>query len=76
MPYRSESTHIVSWCIGHLVGLADTGAYGDYAKWRLSDLPILLGKWETVVAKDEQKQFNILRGLTKCKDVILFLFYH
>jgi len=67
--YIEGAGYIVSWCVGHLVGLADAGAYGDYAKWRLSDLPILPGKWETVVAKDKQKQFNILRGLMNRKDV-------
>ena len=32
----------VSWCVGHLAGLADADAYNpDYAKWRYDDLPIL-----------------------------------
>ena len=30
----------VSWCVGHLAGLADADAYNpDYAKWRYDDLP-------------------------------------
>ena len=34
---------LISWCIGHLVGLADAAAYDDrYKKWRYEDLPILL----------------------------------
>lgn len=33
---------IVSWCIGHLVGLADAGSYDErFKKWRYDDLPIL-----------------------------------
>ena len=33
---------LISWCIGHLVGLADAAAYDDrYKKWRYEDLPIL-----------------------------------
>ena len=31
---------LISWCIGHLVGLADAAAYDDrYKKWRYEDLP-------------------------------------
>ena len=32
----------VSWCVGHLAGLADADSYDPkYAKWRYDDLPIL-----------------------------------
>ena len=32
----------VSWCVGHLAGLADADTYDPkYAKWRYDDLPIL-----------------------------------
>jgi len=67
--YIEGAGYIMSWCVGHLVGLADASAYGDYAKWRLSDLPILPRKWETVVADDKKKQFEILRKLMNRKDV-------
>ena len=31
----------VSWCVGHLAGLADADSYDPkYAKWRHDDLPI------------------------------------
>lgn len=34
--------YLVSWCVGHLVELAQQEAYGEtYAKWRLENLPIL-----------------------------------
>ena len=34
----------VSWCVGHLAGLADADSYDPkYAKWRYDDLPILWG---------------------------------
>ena len=33
----------VSWCVGHLAGLADADSYDPkYAKWRYDDLPNLL----------------------------------
>ena len=34
--------YIVSWCVGHLVELADASSYDErYAKWRYDDLPIV-----------------------------------
>ena len=60
----------VSWCVGHLAGLADTHAYNpDYAKWRYDDLPILPEPWQMVVSKDKKKQFNILKQLMNAPDV-------
>ena len=36
----------VSWCVGHLAGLADADSYDPkYAKWRYDDLPILPEHW-------------------------------
>ena len=40
--YMEGNNYIVSWCVGHLVGLADASSYDErYAKWRYSDLPIV-----------------------------------
>ena len=40
--YFENGEWLISWCIGHLVGLADAAAYDDrYKKWRYEDLPIL-----------------------------------
>jgi DNA topoisomerase-3 len=61
--------YVVSWCVGHLVGLADAGAYGDFKKWRQDDLPILPEEWKTAVADDKRKQFDILRSLMDRPDV-------
>ena len=52
----------VSWCVGHLAGLADAATYNpDYAKWRYDDLPILPEHWQMVVGADKKKQFDILK---------------
>jgi len=67
--YTEGSGYIVSWCVGHLAGLADASVYGDYGKWRQEDLPILPTEWKTTVTADKQKQFNILRGLMSRDDV-------
>jgi DNA topoisomerase-3 len=67
--YLEGSGYIVSWCVGHLVRLADAEAYGDYQKWRREDLPILPDRWQTVIAADRQRQFDILYALMERPDV-------
>ena len=60
----------VSWCVGHLAGLADADSYDSkYAKWRYDDLPILPEHWQMVVGKDKKKQFDILKKLMNAPDV-------
>lgn len=60
----------VSWCVGHLAGLADADSYDPrYAKWRYDDLPILPTDWQMVVGKDKKKQFDILKKLMNAPDV-------
>ena len=60
----------VSWCVGHLAGLADADTYNpDYAKWRYDDLPILPEHWQMVVGADKKKQFDILKRLMNAPDV-------
>ena len=60
----------VSWCVGHLAGLADADTYDPkYAKWRYDDLPILPEHWQMVVGKDKKKQFDILKKLMNAPDV-------
>lgn len=64
------SEHLVSWCYGHLAGLADAGTYDErYAKWKLEDLPILPSPFRFLIAPDKQEQFDILRTLMHRADV-------
>ena len=61
---------LISWCIGHLVGLADAAAYDDrYKKWRYEDLPILPAPFRYVVSEEKAAQFHILRSLMERPDV-------
>ncbi len=61
---------IVSWCVGHLVELAQAAAYDErLAKWRLEDLPILPERWRYAAAQGKTKQLDILRGLLNDKAV-------
>ena len=60
----------VSWCVGHLAGLADADSYDPkYAKWRYDDLPILPSDWRMSVGQDKKKQFDILKSLLCAPDV-------
>lgn len=61
---------LISWCIGHLVGLADAAAYDDrYKKWRYEDLPILPNPFRYVVSEEKATQFHILCSLMERPDV-------
>ena len=66
--YLEGNDYIVSWCVGHLVGLADASSYDErYAKWRYDDLPIVPEEWLFEVPKDKAQQFKVLRDLMKDK---------
>lgn len=68
--YLEGNNYIVSWCVGHLVGLADASSYDErFTKWRYSDLPIVPEEWLFEVPKDKQKQFKVLRDLMRDKRV-------
>jgi DNA topoisomerase-3 len=68
--YTEGTGYVVSWCVGHLAGLADPAAYEErFAKWRKGDLPILPGEWKTTLAADKKKQFDILRSLMNRADI-------
>ena len=68
--YMEGNNYIVSWCVGHLVGLADASLYDErYAKWRYDDLPIVPEQWQFEVPKNKAQQFKVLCDLMKDKRV-------
>ena len=68
--YMEGNNYIVSWCVGHLVGLADASSYDErYAKWRYDDLPIVPENWMFEVTRDKAQQFKVLSSLMKDKRV-------
>ena len=39
--YMEGGGYLISWCVGHLVQLAEAAAYGEqYKKWSYDSLPI------------------------------------
>ncbi len=68
--YIEGAGYIVSWCVGHLIGLAEAAAYGEqYKKWSYDSLPILPQEWKYTVAADKGKQFKTLKELMHRADV-------
>ena len=62
--------YLISWCIGHLVGLADAAAYDPaWKKWRYDDLPILPVPFRYEVAPEKAERFAALKALMERPDV-------
>lgn len=68
--YMEGNGYLVSWCVGHLVGLAEPDAYDEsYKKWRRESLPIIPEQWKWEVADDKRTQFKILKDLMFRSDI-------
>ena len=68
--YIEGGGYLISWCVGHLVELAEAAAYGEqYKKWSYESLPILPEEWQYTVSADKEKQFATLKGLMHRADV-------
>ena len=68
--YQEGNGYIVSWCFGHLAGLADANVYDPkYAKWKKEDLPILPQRFKFLVGEDKKTQFELLKHLMHREDV-------
>ena len=68
--YFEGKDYLVSWCIGHLAGLADAEIYDSrFKQWELSQLPIIPEPWRLVVSPDKQKQFRVLKELMARPDI-------
>ena len=68
--YIENGEYIISWCIGHLIALADPTAYNEqYGKWSFEDLPIIPDTFKYKIYPDKQKQFKIVKELMHRKDI-------
>ena len=68
--YYEGNGYRVSWCVGHLIQMANPDAYDEkYAKWKIDDLPIIPSEYQYEVAKATKKQFNTLKKLMNDKEV-------
>ena len=68
--YLAGNGYVVSWCVGHLVELAQPEVYdAKYSKWAYADLPIFPMDWQYEVSAGTKKQFGILKKLMAREDV-------
>ena len=68
--YYEGGGYLVSWCVGHLISLADAVTYNEqYRKWKYDDLPIVPQEWRFIVASGKEQQFSILKDLMHRSDV-------
>ncbi|MFD1886809.1 DNA topoisomerase 3 [Paenibacillus wenxiniae] len=68
--YLEGPTYIVTWALGHLVGLAEPEDYNkQYQKWNLEDLPILPDRMRLKVLRESSHQYKIVQHLMKRNDV-------
>ncbi|WDQ34331.1 DNA topoisomerase III [Paenibacillus marchantiae] len=68
--YMEGPKYIVTWALGHLVGLAEPEDYDKkYATWNLEDLPILPDRTKLKVLKETNHQYKAVQQLMKRQDV-------
>ena len=62
--YLEGNEYLVSWCVGHLVELAQPESYGEaWKKWSYESLPIIPQEWQHEVKSDTKAQYQILKKL-------------
>ena len=69
--YTEGNGYIVSWCVGHLVGLKYPNDYGNGwdQRWSFSQLPMLPEKWQFRVTDSTKAQYELLKNLMNRVDV-------
>src|SRR3954468_19465571 len=69
--HLTGDSHVITWAVGHLVGLAEPDSYDPkLKKWRFADLPIIPPKF-TLVPNDEKskKQLSAVHRLIKDDEI-------
>ncbi len=68
--YMEGNGYLVSWCVGHLVELAQPESYGEqWKKWTYESLPIKPENWQYEVKADTKAQYDVLYQLMHREDV-------
>ena len=68
--YIENNGFVISWCVGHLVALAEPSVYDEkYAKWNYADLPIIPLEFQYKIYGGKQKQFKVVKSLMNRKDI-------
>lgn len=68
--YFEGPQYVVTWALGHLVGLAEPEDYDHkYATWKLEELPILPKTTKLKVLRETNHQFRAVQQLMKRQDL-------
>ena len=68
--YMEGNGYAVSWCVGHLVELAQPESYGEqWKKWTYDSLPVKPKKWQYEVKPETKAQYDVLYRLMHREDV-------
>lgn len=62
--YFEGGGYLVSWCVGHLIELAQPESYGEqWKKWTYESLPVNPEHWQYEIKEDTNEQYDVLYGL-------------
>ena len=68
--YIENQEYVITWCVGHLVGLVYPEDYDiKYKKWKLEDLPFLPKEYKYDVISNVRKQYTIVNGMLHREDI-------
>ncbi|WP_244833001.1 DNA topoisomerase III [Clostridium sp. BJN0001] len=68
--YIEGSKYVVTWAMGHLVGLMDPEGYDNkYKEWKMDTLPMLPKHMKLIVLKKTSKQYSIVKKLLIRQDI-------
>ncbi len=68
--YIENNEYVITWCVGHLVGMLYPEAYDPkYEKWKLEDLPFLPTEYKYGVLKPVEQQYNTVHSLLHREDI-------
>ena len=68
--YLESEDSVVTWCVGHMVTMSYPEVYDEkYKRWSLATLPFIPEKFLYEVIPSVKKQFQIVSGLLKRKDI-------
>lgn len=68
--YIEGEKYVITWAMGHLVGLMDPEGYDNrYKEWKMETLPMIPKNMKLVVLKKTSKQFNEVKKLMNRDDI-------
>lgn len=70
--YLEGEQYIITWAIGHLIGLAEPDAYdAKYKKWNINDLPIIPEDFKLVPNRKTLDQLKVIKELAKRSNMLV-----